>query len=107
MTSKKRSPSDPSSSDKLPVDPASGPSFETALEELETIVRELEHDDLTLDSALSLFERGIKLMRTCDTQLNHARGKITELFKGEDGAFAEKVLGMSLESFLKEENIDD
>jgi exodeoxyribonuclease VII small subunit len=82
-------------------------TFESALEELEYIVQELERDDLTLNDALARFERGIYLMRTCDTHLNHARGKITELFRGKDGAFAEKVLGMSLDSFLNEEDTDD
>ena len=84
--------------------PSSPVSFEKAVEELETIVRNLEDDELTLDDALVQFERGISLLRTCDTQLNHARGKITELLKGEDGAFVEKVLGMSLKSFLNEED---
>jgi len=79
------------------------PSFEAALEELETIVQDLEGEDLSLDNALASFERGISLMRVCDTHLNHAKGKITELLQGEDGEFAEKVLGLSLESFLTEE----
>jgi exodeoxyribonuclease VII small subunit len=85
----------------------SSPTFESALAELETLVRDLERDDLTLDSALESFERGVKLLRACDTHLNHARGKITELLKGEDGAFIEKLLGTSLESFLNEEKNHD
>lgn len=82
-------------------------SFETALEALEGIVRKLEQDDLTLSNALDYFEQGINLMRTCDTHLNHARGRITELLAGENGAFAEEVLGTSLESFLKREENHD
>jgi exodeoxyribonuclease VII small subunit len=81
--------------------------FESALAELESVVAQLEHDDLRLADALSYFEQGIGLMRICDTHLNHARGKITELLKGEDGAFAEKVLGISLEAFLNEEKTHD
>jgi exodeoxyribonuclease VII small subunit len=81
--------------------------FETALAELESVILKLERDDLELDTALSCFERGVCLMRICDAQLHYARGKITELFKGEDGAFAEKVLGISLESFLNEEKEHD
>jgi exodeoxyribonuclease VII small subunit len=83
------------------------PTFESALAELETLVRDLERDDLSLDHALESFERGVKLLRVCDTHLNHARGKITELLKGEDGAFIEKLLGTSLESFLNEEKKHD
>jgi exodeoxyribonuclease VII small subunit len=34
------------------------PTFETSLEELETIVRRMENGDLSLDESLDLFERG-------------------------------------------------
>ena len=78
-------------------------TFESALEELENIIHNLEQDDLTLDNALSGFERGILLLRVCDNHLNHARGRITELIRSDNGAFAEKILGMSLESFLNED----
>ena len=37
------------------------PDFETALKRLEEIVTRLENGELTLDSALQLFEEGIKL----------------------------------------------
>lgn len=82
-------------------------TFEAAMEELEGIVDILEDDTLTLDEALASFERGITLLRTCDTQLNEVRGKITELLKGESGEFTRKILGTSLESFLNKENDDD
>ena len=82
-------------------------TFESAMEELEGIVANLEEDSLTLDEALASFERGIALLRTCDTHLNDVRGKITELLKGENGEFTRKILGTSLESFLNEENEDD
>ena len=83
------------------------PTFEAAMEELEGIVDSLEQDELTLDDALAGFERGIALLRTCDTHLNDVRGKITELLKGENGEFTRKILGTSLESFLNEENDDE
>ncbi|MBN1307589.1 MAG: exodeoxyribonuclease VII small subunit [Chitinispirillaceae bacterium] len=67
---------------------------------MESVVKRLENDDLTLDSALSHFERVIYLMPTCDTHPNKTRGKIIDLFRGQDWAFAEKVLGMSLNSGL-------
>lgn len=104
MTAKKRKAAGSVSSE--PSIPSDSPPFESALSELETIVEQLERDDLTLDTALTHFERGIHLMRTCDAHLNHVRGRITELLRGENGAFAEKVLGTSLQSFLEEENSD-
>jgi exodeoxyribonuclease VII small subunit len=74
-------------------------TFEAALSELEGITRELERDDLTLEDALSRFEGGVKLMRACDGHLRSAKGRLSELAKGEDGEFIVRILGDSLESF--------
>lgn len=82
-------------------------SFEQSLAELERLVEELERDDLTLENALHFFERGIHLVQRCDSQLKNAQGKVKELFKGENGEFIEKVLGLTLESFLAGETEDD
>ena len=68
-------------------------SFEEALKEMEEIVERLERDDLTLSDALAHFERGVTLMRVCDSQLKSAEGKLRELTKGENGEFIEKLLG--------------
>lgn len=82
-------------------------SFETAMSRLEAVILELERDDLKLENALTSFEEGIHLMRMCDTHLRHARGKISQLLQGEDGAYTEKILGTSLESFLRQETEHD
>jgi exodeoxyribonuclease VII small subunit len=68
-------------------------SFEEALKEMEGIIERLERDDLTLSDALAHFERGVTLMRICDTHLKSAEGKLKELTKGENGEFIEKLLG--------------
>ncbi len=54
-------------------------TFEAALQELETIVARLEAGSLTLDESLALFERGQKLARRCDTQLNEATLRVEQL----------------------------
>ena len=82
-------------------------SFEQSLEELERIIEELEREDLSLEDALRYFEQGIGMIRTCDSQLKSAQGRLTELFKGENGQFMEKVLGLTLESFLSGDNSDE
>jgi exodeoxyribonuclease VII small subunit len=80
-------------------------SFEEALAKFEKIIEQLEKEDVPLDDALRLFEQGIGLIRTCDAHLKKAKGKVTELLKGEKGDYVEKVLGATLESFItKEEN---
>jgi len=44
-------------------------SFETSLDELEKLVKELESGDLPLDRSLDLFSRGMLLSETCRKQL--------------------------------------
>ena len=53
--------------------------FETALAELETIVKALEEGDLTLERSLQLFERGIELSRFCHSKLENAERRIEVL----------------------------
>jgi exodeoxyribonuclease VII small subunit len=50
--------------------------FESAIAELETIVRQLEEGDLPLDRSLALFERGVELSRYCHDQLGAAQRRI-------------------------------
>ena len=82
------------------------PTFEEALAELEETIAKLEDGELTLDTALAYFERGVGLIRTCDEQLRRADGKLRELLKGENGEFIERVIGVSLSSVLGGEEPD-
>jgi exodeoxyribonuclease VII small subunit len=50
--------------------------FETALAELETIVKTLEEGDLPLERSLQLFERGIELSRFCHGKLADAERRL-------------------------------
>jgi exodeoxyribonuclease VII small subunit len=53
--------------------------FESAIAELETIVKQLEGGDLALDTSLALFERGVELSRYCHDQLGAAQRRIEVL----------------------------
>ena len=53
--------------------------FESALAELESIVKHLEGGNLTLEKSLALFERGIELSRYCHTRLEDAERRIEVL----------------------------
>ncbi len=53
--------------------------FETAIAELETIVKTLEDGDLTLEKSLELFERGIQLSRFCHARLEEAERRVEVL----------------------------
>jgi exodeoxyribonuclease VII small subunit len=50
--------------------------FEAALSELESIVKKLEEGDLTLESSLALYERGVELSRFCHARLEDAEKRI-------------------------------
>jgi exodeoxyribonuclease VII small subunit len=50
--------------------------FESAIAELETIVKTLEEGDLALEKSLALFERGVQLSRFCHSQLESAERRI-------------------------------
>lgn len=50
--------------------------FESAISELETIVKNLDEGNLPLEKSLKLFERGVELSRYCHTQLEAAEEKL-------------------------------
>ena len=60
-------------------------NFETSLEDLERIVRELERGDLPLEKSLELFEQGVKLSRACQERLNEAERRIEILTRDSQG----------------------
>jgi exodeoxyribonuclease VII small subunit len=55
------------------------PTFETALTELDGILKALEDGQTTLDDALAKYERGVTLLRQCYGQLQTAEQKIQQL----------------------------
>ena len=50
--------------------------FESAIAELETIVKTLEDGDLALEKSLALFERGVQLSRFCHSKLEEAERRV-------------------------------
>lgn len=58
-------------------------SFETSLDELEKVVKELESGDLSLDRSLELFSRGIELSDSCRKQLEEAETRVEMLIRKE------------------------
>jgi len=59
--------------------------FESALKRLEEIVKKLENGELSLDSALELFEEGIRLSRFCHVKLEQAERRVEILMKNSSG----------------------
>ena len=61
-------------------------NFESSLDELEKVVKELESGDLPLDRSLDLFSRGMQLSETCRKQLEEAETRVEQLIRKE-GAY--------------------
>ncbi len=65
-------------------------SYEADLDRIESIVTELEREDLELDRALRLFEEGVERLRSAAAALADAEGRLRLLVERADGSF---VLG--------------
>ena len=60
-------------------------SFEEALQQLETIVEQMESDELPLESLLTHYEQGTGLAAVCQKKLTEAGLKIQKLEKNAAG----------------------
>jgi exodeoxyribonuclease VII small subunit len=68
--------------------------FESAIAELERIVKQLEEGDLALDKSLALFERGVSLSRYCHDQLGSAERRIEQLTERGDLRDASQLIDL-------------
>lgn len=64
-------------------------TFESALQRLEEITRELEDGELSLENSLKKFDEGIKLADFCNEKLTEAKAKVEVLLK-KDGEISAK-----------------
>lgn len=70
-------------------------SFEEAIQELETIVKNLEDGRLSLEESLVFYERGHALKVYCDEKLKSARMKIDEITRDRNGEVTLKPSSLS------------
>ncbi len=73
--------------------------FEQALAELNQIVEQMEHGNLSLEDSLKNFEQGIYLARTCQGALKAAEQKVQILME-QNGQIA-------LTPFSNQNDVDD
>ena len=69
--------------------------FESALAELDAIVRKMEEGDLTLEKSMELYERGLQLSRFCHSTLEAAERRIELLNERGELRPAPSSLGVS------------
>ncbi len=62
-------------------------SFEIALEELETLVDELDSGDVNLEKSVELFERAQFLAKWCQKKLDKIEGELKLLVANDEGGF--------------------
>lgn len=67
-------------------------SFESALAELEKIVRSLEEGNAKLEDAISAYERGAALKRHCEAKLREAQAKVEKITLSQNGAVGTEPL---------------
>ncbi len=73
---------------KAPADDSTNPppTFEAAMDRLETIVESMEAGDVPLADLLAKFEEGSRLLAACEERLKAAELKIEQLKRRKDGA---------------------
>ena len=64
------------------------PDFEKSLEELESLVEQLESGELSLDDSLKQFKRGVELTRHCQDVLEKAQQTVEKLVENDDESSA-------------------
>lgn len=69
-------------------------SFEDAVKKLESIVEEMESDELPLDKLLVRYEEGAKLIKACEEKLQSAETRITQLEETLEGELAARPVTM-------------
>jgi len=66
--------------------------FESALEELEGVVEQLESGELSLEDSLAAFEKGVGLVKYCNQKLAEVEKKVELLVKDKEGRLQLKLL---------------
>lgn len=66
--------------------PVAEMSFEEAMQELETLVNQLEGSQVELDQSIALYERGAELKKHCESKLKAAQEKVEKITFKTDGS---------------------
>jgi len=65
--------------------PVTSLTFEVALAELESIVKDMETGKAALDDSIASYERGVALKNHCEKKLREAQSKIESITVTADG----------------------
>ena len=65
-------------------------TYETAMKELETLTKELESGELTLDESLAKYAKAVELIKFCNEKLESAKKQMLILVENANGEMTEK-----------------
>ena len=60
-------------------------SFENAVAELETIIKQLETGKVSLEESVAIYTRGVALRKHCEFKLSEAEAKVEQIIIHKDG----------------------
>jgi exodeoxyribonuclease VII small subunit len=93
MANQRKSPDDETARANVTERPEKGPSqvengakFKDQLENLETIVSQIDSGELSLEESIDAFERGVRLVRSLNRKLDEVERRVEVLMRGADGA---------------------
>lgn len=67
-------------------------SFESALEELEKLIAQMESGDVPLDDLIDKYEKGSELLKICQKKLGDAELRIEKIREKNDGSLEVEVI---------------
>ncbi len=70
-------------------------SFEEALAELDTLVRQLESGSTKLDESIAAYERGMALKQHCEAKLKEAQTRVEAIVLSPDGAVTTRPMDVA------------
>ncbi|MBI5975318.1 exodeoxyribonuclease VII small subunit [Staphylococcus canis] len=59
-------------------------TFGEMMQELEHIVKQLDDDQISLESSLELYQKGMALSKSCEATLKDAEEKVAKLIENEE-----------------------
>ncbi|MBQ5151835.1 exodeoxyribonuclease VII small subunit [Macrococcoides caseolyticum] len=59
-------------------------TFEEMMQQLESIVKALDDEQVSLEKSIELYEQGVKLSQACQMKLTEAEAKLTKLNSAEE-----------------------
>jgi len=69
--------------------------IEKEIKELDALVKKMEGEQLPLDEALALFQKGVELVKKCTKSLDDAELKVKEIIETQPGVFKEVEIDSS------------